>query len=284
MKLSIIIITYNADRYIADCLNSVLSSIVRFNDYEIIIFDNNSNDNTIMYIEDFLSAKIKIIREPINRGYSAAINKAVKIARFETILILNPDTVIENDAILKLFKKLNMPNVGAVGGKLLNKNKTFQVSSRRHFPTLGILLSYVFRLNRIFSKNKFFGKYNYTYLDENLQSSVDAVSGACMMFEKKIFNKLNGFDEIFFLYFEETDFCFRLKGLGLKVLYCPESQIIHYNNYHENYRIKNFYFYDSLEKFIYKHKDQIYLGLLVYYFAKLINNIFHLKRFLVPVR
>ena len=60
MKLSIIIITYNADRYIADCLNSVLSSIVRFNDYEIIIFDNNSNDNTIMYIEDFLSAKIKI--------------------------------------------------------------------------------------------------------------------------------------------------------------------------------------------------------------------------------
>ena len=284
MQLSLIIVTYNSEKYIESCINSILESIETFEDYEIIIIDNSSKDKTVQLIENFLNPNIKIIREECNKGYSSAINKAVFKSRFEKILILNPDTLIIKDAALAMFKASCQPDVGIVGAKLLNSDETFQLSSRRHFPNLGILFSYILSLDKIFHKNKFFGKYNYTYLDEDDEVFVDSVSGACMMFSKKLFTSMGGFDESFFIYFEDTDFCLRVKDAGFKVLYYPDAQVVHHNDYSDNYSIKTFYFYQSFEKFIYKYKSKISLGILVYYFAKLINKFFHLKRWLVPIK
>ena len=284
MKLSLIIVTYNSYKYIQKCIQSILDSIEPFDDYEIIIIDNNSKDNTIDIVNNFSNSKIKILQSNDNIGYSAAVNKAIEGTKFEKILVLNPDTVILENGIVELFERSNRNDVGVVGAKLLNLDGTLQLSSRRHFPTLGILCSYVLRLNKIFNKSSFFGKYNYTYLDEDLETSVDSVSGACMMFSKKLFNSVDGFDEVFFIYFEDTDFCLKVKDVGLKVLYCPSAQIVHCNDYLDNGPAKTFYFYRSFEKFIYKYKHKICLGVLVYYFAKLINNIFQLKRRLLPVR
>jgi len=284
MNLSVIIVTYNSDNYIQDCLQSILVALESFNDYEIIIIDNDSLDKTIQIIKQFDSDKVELIGESSNKGYAAALNHAVRKVKFEKILILNPDTVVANTAMLELYKASEDPAVGIAGGKLINPDGTFQLSSRRHFPTLGVLFSYALRLNKIFKKSRFFGKYNYTYLNENFQVDVDSISGACMVFDKEIYNKVGGLDESFFLYFEDTDFCLKIKKLGFKVLYCPKAEILHHNNYSDNYSSKIFYFYESFEKFIYKYKNKICLGLLVYYFAKLIKNIFYLKRRLVDIK
>ena len=284
MKLSLIIVTYNSYKYIQKCIQSILDSIEPFDDYEIIIIDNNSKDGTIDIVNNFSNSKIKILKSNDNMGYSAAVNKAIEVTSFEKVLVLNPDTIILENGIVELFERSNRSDVGVVGAKLLNLDGTLQVSSRRHFPTLGILFSYVLRLNKIFNKSRFFGKYNYTHLDENLETSVDSVSGACMMFSKNLFDSVNGFDEVFFIYFEDTDFCLKVKDAGLKVLYCPSAKIVHCNDYSDNGHAKIFYFYESFEKFIYKYKHKICLGILVYYFAKLINNIFQLKRRFIPAR
>ncbi len=284
MKLSLIIVTYNSYKYIQKCIQSILDSITSLDDYQIIIVDNNSNDNTIDIIDKFSNPKIKVLKRNDNIGYSAAINKAVEVAKFEKILLLNPDTIILENAITELFERVNRLGIGVVGAKLLNLDGTFQLSSRRHFLTLGILFLYVSKLGKIFNKSKIFGKYNYTHLDENLEMPVDSVSGACMMFSKKLFDSVDGFDESFFIYFEDTDFCLKVKDIGLKVLYCPSAQVIHYNDYSDHRNSKTFYFYKSFEQFLYKYKHKICLGVLVYYFAKLINNIFQLKRRLIPLK
>lgn len=277
MNLSIIIITFNSGKYIRNCLDSILKSLKHSKEYEIIIFDNNSTDDTIDTCESYNNS-IRIICNTSNRGYSSSINKAIKKTKFQNILILNPDIVIMNHAIHNLHKALSIINAGIVGPKLLNSDGTFQLSSRRHFPTLGILLSYIFRLNRIFPHSKLFGKYNYTSTDRNIQLDVDSTSGACMMFKKEIYNSVNGFDENFFMYFEDTDFCLRVKNKGFRVIYCPSAEVVHYNDYVDNYSAKIFYFYQSFEKFIYKYKNKIYLGWLVYFLAKLIRHFSYLKK------
>ena len=284
MQLSLIIVAYNSKKYIESCINSILKSIEGFEDYEIIVVDNNSKDKTVHLIESFLNPKIKIIKEQCNKGYSSAINKAVLESRFEKILILNPDTLIIKDAIDRLFKASCQPELGVIGAKLLNSDGTFQLSSRRHFPSLGILFSYILNLDRFFYNNRFFGRYNYTYLDENDEALVDSVSGACMMFSKELFISVDGFDESFFIYFEDTDFCLKVKEAGFKVVYYPKAQVVHHNNYSDHHDIKTIHFYQSFEKFVYKYRSKISLGILVYYFAKLINKFFHLKRWLVPVK
>ena len=278
MYLSVIIVTYNSNKYIEDCLHSIVKSIDSLMNYEIILVDNASQDNTIKLIEDFHNDKVVLLKRSSNRGYSNSVNKAVKVATFENILILNPDTVLKETSIANLLSLFDSPDIGVVGAKLLNSDGSFQLSSRRHFPTLGVLFSYFFRLNKLFKNNTFFGKYNYTYVSKKLPMEVDSVSGACMLFSKTTYYKAKGFDEIFFIYFEDTDFCLKVKDVGLKVMYCPQAEVLHYNNYSDNYNSKIFYFYESFEKFIYKYKHKIYLGLLVYYLAKLIKSFFYLKR------
>ena len=91
MKLSLIIVTYNSYKYIQKCIQSILDSIEPFDDYEIIIIDNNSKDNTIDIVNNFSNSKIKILKSNDNIGYSAAVNKAIEVAKFEKILVLNPD-------------------------------------------------------------------------------------------------------------------------------------------------------------------------------------------------
>ena len=284
MKLSIIVTTYNSEKYIKECIESVICALDSFTDYQIIIVDNNSYDKTINIINELDNDKIEIIKQNGNKGYSFSVNNGVSKSKFKKILILNPDTVVLDNAIFDLYNASENSNIGVVGAKLVNTDGSFQLSSRRHFPTLGILFSYVFRLNRIFARNSYFGQYNYTYLNDNLEYEVDAVSGACMIFPKKAYYDVGGFDEIFFIYFEDTDFCYKIKDKKYKVLYYPKAKVMHHNNFSDNHNSKNFYFYESFEKFIYKYKNKICLGLLVYYLAKLTKHIFNLKRQLAVTR
>ena len=190
MNLSLLVITFNSEQYIERCLNSIYNSLSKIQNYEIIILDNHSNDKTIDIIQSIKDNSTKIISNTFNKGYSIAINKGVTNAKFDNILILNPDIIMKSNSINELLNALCLQNVGIVGPKLVNINGAFQPSSRRHFPTLGILISHMLKLDVIFPKNKFFGKYNYTFVDNNIMLDVDSTSGACMMFKKDICKKI----------------------------------------------------------------------------------------------
>lgn len=275
MNLSIIIVTFNSNIYIKECLESVFKNLTESKNHEIIIIDNNSSDSTVETVNVMKNNFTRIILNSSNVGYAKSVNQGVRQAAFENILLLNPDTVIYSNSISCLLAALSLDNIGVVGPKLINRNGSFQLSSRRHFPTFLILAIHIFKLNKLFPKSRLFGKYNYTFIDSEAVLDVDSTSGACMMFKKRVFNAINGFDELFFMYFEDTDFCTRVKDEGYRVLYYPSAQVIHLNTYSDNYNSKMTYFYDSFCKFIYKYKYKIYLSGVIVLLAKLIRHFSH---------
>jgi len=227
MKLSIIIINYNASHFINQTIKSVLNSKINC-DYEIIIVDNNSYDNSVELIEKEFP-DLNIIKNTTNLGFSKGVNIGVQVSNATSVLILNPDTIVEENAIQNMYNTLNSSNqISVVGAKIIDPDGKFQLSSRRAYPTFLTSLFQVTGLSYIFPKSKIFGKYNYTYIPEDSTHLVDSVSGACMMFDRRHFDDLGGFDEDYFLFFEETDFCIRTKEVGKKVIYDSSASTIHY--------------------------------------------------------
>ena len=261
MILSIIIVNYNTSHFINQTIRSIKKSTLDIN-YEIIIVDNNSNDQSIDLIKKQFT-KVKLIENPSNYGFSKAVNIGVSNAEGKYILILNPDTILKKDTILELYQSLvSDSNIGVVGGKILDCNGKFQLSSRRAFPSFLTSIFHILGLSYLFPKTKLFGKYNYTYKPSNTSHAVDAVSGACMMFSRNHFNLTGGFDERYFLFFEETDFCRETQKLGKKVFYNGNAETIHYRG--ESMKTASFnvddVFFDSLLKF-YDKQGPLYMRL-----------------------
>jgi GT2 family glycosyltransferase len=246
--ISIIIITYNSSEYIYRCVESILKSFIRDISIEIIIIDNNSNEKI-----GLANSIVKVYHLNRNIGYSKALNFGIGKAKFENIITVNPDTYILKDTIRNIysyFTSLNKESI--VGCKILNYDSSFQYSSRRKFPYFKYLLPYGLKF-------KWFGivnKYNYSNISENVIHQVDCISGSFMIFPKSLFEKLDGFDERFFLYFEDTDFCTRAKKIGADILYYPEA-IVYHRKYgsttSKNYFFVRFHFYKSFIKFYLKY-------------------------------
>ena len=204
--ISIVIVNYNVKRYLEQCIATVCNSFLDI-PFEIIIIDNNSNQS----IKHLSKKNIKIFNLDRNIGFSSAVNYGVSKSSGDYILLLNPDTLIQESTINILYKYLSKNcDVGVVGCKVLNSDGSYQISSKRRFPYLKVLLPLFFKLNKIFPRSKFFGSYNYTHENHDDLLDVDSVSGSCMMFIKNIFEEVGKFDENYFLYFEDTDFCLRV--------------------------------------------------------------------------
>jgi len=264
MNLSIIIVNYNTSHFINQTINSILNSKLNLK-YEIIVIDNNSIDKSCESIKNNFQ-NIHLIRNDKNLGFSKAVNKAVKESTGEVVLLLNPDTIVEPLTIQRLYDFLQEDStVGIVGSKVIDPDGKFQLSSRRAYP--GILTSFfqVSGLSYLFPNSKIFGRYNYTYISNSKIHEVDSISGACMMFKRKLFDKLNGFDEDYFLFFEETDFCIRAKKIGKKVYYNPTAVTIHYRG--ESMKTAPFnvsdIFYKSLRTFYRKNGSKILSSFLI---------------------
>ncbi len=259
--ISIIIVNYNVKSYLKKCIDSIFNSISNL-DFEIVIVDNNSNES----IDDLKSEKISVYHMDKNSGFSSAVNFGISKAKKEVLLLLNPDTIIIDDAIEVLYDYvLSDQRIGVVGCKVLNSDGTYQLSSKRSFPYFFHSLFYVLDFHKLFPK---LNKYNYLHEEENRTLDVDAVSGSCMIFRKKVLDVVGGFDENFFLYFEDTDFCLRVAEGGYRVVYYPKASIIHHKGKSlelSNRRIKN-EFYFSLKYFFYKYKSKFRCWFLVRFF------------------
>ena len=224
MNVSIIIVNYKSQEKTLVCLESIVGADMGGLLYEIIIVDNNSKDDSAKIIKKTYP-KIKIIKSEKNLGMGGGNNLGIKAAQAEFILILNPDTIVEKDAIKILYNFIKSDKqIGVAGPKLLNTNNTLQYSCLR-FPKF-----YTPILRRTF-----LGKFAKKYLDNFLMKDydhkeikeVDWMLGSCLMVRKNILNKINGFDERFFMYFEDIDLCGRVWQDGFKVVYNPQAIVIH---------------------------------------------------------
>jgi len=252
--LSIIIVNYNVKHFLEQCLMAIEKARHGLQ-VEIFVVDNASVDGS----QGLLKKKfpyVKLIENHKNLGFSKANNQALRQANAAYILMLNPDTLIQEDTLITLKKFLDEhPQTGAVGCKLINPDGTFQIACRRSIPTPWIAFTRIVGLSKIFPKSPVFGKYNLTYLDPDLQHEVDVLSGSLMMVRKDIISRIGYFDEDYFMYGEDIDLCYRIKKAGMKVFYVPTTKAIHYKG--ESTKKGEFpfisNFYTAMLLFINKH-------------------------------
>lgn len=225
IDISIIIINYNSTELLINCLDSIEKFTIGIN-YEVIVVDNNSvigNIETLLKNRD----RITLIKNDVNRGFGAANNQGVKIAKGKYILLLNNDTILFEHSIKKVFDFAEtLEGNEIVGCKLLNEDKTIQ-KSVYDFPTLLNLFTANLFLYLLFPRSKYFNKYQLMNRGLNKTTEVDVVTGAFIFISRKKFEELDGFDERFFFYMEDTDLCYRHKKDGGKVIYFPDTSIIH---------------------------------------------------------
>lgn len=225
MQVSIIIVNFNTRDLLRNCLLTIYQE-TRDLDFEVIVIDNGSEDGSCDMLEsDF--GQVKLIRNPTNRGYTAAINQGIGYSRGQKILLLNSDTEILDGAIQKTLKfTQENPTARIVGCRLLNPDRTIQPSCRG-FPSLLNCFSEAFFLYKIFPGSRAFGSYYMTNFDFNSTRAVDVVMGAFMLIEREVLTSVGLFDESFFMYAEETDFCMRAGKLGIQSYFYSDAEVIH---------------------------------------------------------
>ena len=254
MTLSIIIVNYNVKYFLEQCLQSIELASKKIKK-EVLIVDNNSTDGSSLMIRNKFP-KFKLIENKKNVGFSKANNQAIKKAKGKYILLLNPDTILEEDTLRKCidFFKIKK-NAGGVGVKMIDGNGNFLPESKRSFPSPTIAFYKIFGLSFLFPKSKKFGKYHLGFLDKNKVHEVDVLSGAFFMTKKSILNKVGLLDENFFMYGEDIDISYRIKLAGFKNFYFPKTRIIHYKGESTKKTSLNyvFLFYKAMSIFYNKH-------------------------------
>ena len=223
-NVSVIIVTYNSEKRISRCLNSVIKASPKIP--EIIVIDNNSDDKTLKILKSFRGIKVK--SNKINVGFARAVNQAIRISRKSNhILLLNPDTYIQSDSIANLYRCLEKNHAHIAGGKTLKSKKQIYRSFVKT-PTFWTVLFDYCNLRKI-CPGDYFHRVHY-YLNEPFPRKdklVDIVSGSFMLIKKEVFNEIGFFDEKFFMYLEDVDFCIRAMHANLKTIFCPHLAIFH---------------------------------------------------------
>lgn len=259
MTISVIIVSYNVKEFLHQCILSLKKALENY-DYEIIVVDNDSVDGSNEIVR-YKFPEIILIENDSNRGFAAACNQGLDTAKGEFLLLLNPDTMIQEDTVstmVNFFKTYS--DVGAAGCKILNADGTLQLACRRSFPIPKVAIPKLIGLSKLFPKNRFFGKYNLTYVDPDELIDVDAVSGSFLMFRREVWEQVGGLDEEFFMYGEDIDYCYRIKEAGWKIYYVPFTKIIHYKG--ESTKLASFdnfiAFYRAMDIFVKKHFSKSY--------------------------
>ena len=254
MKLSVVIVNYNVKYFLEQCLHSVLKAAGAL-EAEIFVVDNNSVDGSIRMLRDKFPG-VFVIENKDNKGFSRANNQAIRKAKGEYILLLNPDTIVEDDTLEKCVRFMDgHPDAGGLGVKMIDGKGKFLPESKRGLPYPSVAFFKIFGLSALFPKSKIFNKYHLGYLDKDKTHSVDVLAGAFMLLRKKVLDEIGMLDEEFFMYGEDIDLSFRITRAGYKNYYFPETRIIHYKGESTKKSSLNyvFMFYNAMIIFARKH-------------------------------
>lgn len=252
--ISIVIVNYNVKDLLFNCLKSIQDASKKLN-VQTIVVDNNSIDKSVEYLTP-LFPDVEFIANKENVGFSKANNQGFEISTGKYVLILNPDTVLNEETLNVMYDYMEKhPETGMSGCKVLNPDGSFQLSCRRGFPTPWNSFSKLFGLQSLFPKVKLFSGYNLTFKSIDDTYEVDALIGAFMFARKNVLDEIGGFDEQFFMYGEDLDLCYKVKEAGWKIDYVHTTTIIHYKG--ESTRRSSIkevkHFYESMEIYAKKH-------------------------------
>jgi N-acetylglucosaminyl-diphospho-decaprenol L-rhamnosyltransferase len=222
-SLSIILVNYNGIEFLDNCLKSI-DEFVTDCSHEVIIVDNSSTDKSIENIKDVFPA-IRLINSPVNLGFGKANNLAVKYSQGDHLLFLNTDTILVENTPKLLSDYLNQhQDIGAISPRIIFDDGSYQLSCGK-LPSLTIEFIDKIRYGLDKKWHHIFGSlYNRQY---SSIKEMGWLTGACLMMRRDIFEQLGGFDESFFMYFEDKDICKRVREAGWKVVYYPKTSIIH---------------------------------------------------------
>lgn len=218
---------YNVRYFLEQCLYAVFRSKTNF-EYEVFVVDNDSTDDSILMLKNKFPQVI-LIANTENAGFSKANNQAMRLSNAEYILLLNPDTLIQETTLQQCIDKMDEDkNTGALGVKMVDGSGRFLPESKRGFPSPVAAFSKMSGLSKLFPASKLFGQYHLTYLDKNINHEVDVLSGAFMLLRRSVLDKIGLLDEDYFMYGEDIDLSYRIKQAGYKNIYFADTSIIHF--------------------------------------------------------
>lgn len=260
--LIVIIVSWNCWDYLEQCIMSLEASDTAAA-HDIVVVDNASTDGSVELITRRFPA-VRVIENGGNAGFAAANNRALRETRGRYFLLLNPDTLVRSGALDTLVRFMDEhQEAWAAGPMMLNGDGSLQRGGVRFPSTWNILVEALF-LDRLFPRSRVFGSHRELYEDPHAARSVDYLQGACLIVRAAAVDKIGPLDERFFMYFEETDWCYRMKQEGGQVLYCPRATVVHFGGgetgHYDERRLV--FYHQSLLMFYRKHKGTIDLMIL----------------------
>lgn len=254
MKLSVVIVNYNVAFFLEQALVSVFKALKNV-EGEVFVVDNNSADSSLEML-DKKFPQVKVIANRENVGFAKANNQAIRLSSGEYVLLLNPDTVVEEDTFEKCLRFMdNTPDAGGLGVKMVNGKGEFLPESKRGIPFPAVAFYKLFGLSKLFPKSRRFGTYHLSFLDDDKIHSVEVLAGAFMMLRRSVLDKVGLLDEDYFMYGEDIDLSYRILQGGYKNYYFPETRIIHYKGESTKTGSLNYVhvFYKAMQIFARKH-------------------------------
>jgi GT2 family glycosyltransferase len=227
VDISVVIVNYNVKHFIEQCLHSVYKAVKNFK-VEIFVVDNNSVDGSCPLIKQKFPNVI-LIENKDNVGFSKANNQAIYQAKGKYVLILNPDTVLQENTLQTCFDFMEQrPDAGSSTVMMIDGKGNFLPESKRGLPTPKVSFFKIFGLTALFPKSKIFGRYYLGHLSKNENHEIEVLPGAFMFTKKEALDKVGAFDENFFMYGEDIDLSYRIQNGGYKNYYIADTKIIHY--------------------------------------------------------
>lgn len=254
MKLSIVIVNYNVSHFLEQCLISTYKALKGI-DAEVFVVDNNSVDGSVAMVREKFPQAICMANTE-NVGFAKANNQAMRVAKGEYILLLNPDTVVQEDTFAKCLAYMDAhPKAGGMGVRMIDGKGTFLPESKRGLPTPAVAFYKLSGLIKLFPKSKRFAHYYMGHLPETETNEVEILAGAFMLMRKKMLDEVGLLDEDYFMYGEDIDLSYRILKGGYTNVYFADTEIIHYKGESTKKGSLNyvFIFYQAMQIFARKH-------------------------------
>jgi N-acetylglucosaminyl-diphospho-decaprenol L-rhamnosyltransferase len=268
VDLSVIIVSWNVRDLLRKCLwavdrgpwsvDGVPTTDHRPLSTEVIVVDNASSDGTV----EMLRAEfpdVRVIPNSENVGFTRGNNQALAVAQGRYLFLLNPDTELRPGALQTLIDYADAhPHAGIIGPRLFYGDGTLQ-SSRRRFPTLATAFLESTKLQQWFPRNRALTRYYMLDMSDDATQEVDWVNGSAMFVRREVYDQIGGFDEAFFMYSEELDWCYRAKQAGWQIVYLPTAQITHYEGKSSEQVVaaRDIYFHSSKIRFFRKYRGAL---------------------------
>lgn len=225
MDVSIVVVSWNTCGLLRECLRSVCEQTLT-GKIEVIVIDNASDDDSVSMVKREFP-QVVLIENSENRGYAAGVNQGIAVAKGRYVLVLNSDTIICDNATEKTMRFADKhPEAAVIGCQVWEDSDTIQMTCFR-FPSVINLFLSAFGLTKVFKYNRVLGREWMLWWDRKSERQVDVVSGSFMLVRREAIEQVGGMDEDYFLYYEETDWCYRFAKAGWEMRFWPGAKIIH---------------------------------------------------------